>query len=116
MNDAQALTVLLQGAPGWVREVQQMLEQAEVKCVTGPVPDSGGAKAWLAVKAADVERAKAAYDASLDRLLHDDKARAAVKAVADLDADETSCPACDTKFATKGVTRCPECGLNFGGP
>jgi hypothetical protein len=34
---------------------------------------------------------------------------------ADLDAEETSCPACLTTFRTAGVTRCPECGLNFGG-
>lgn len=34
--------------------------------------------------------------------------------VCDLDAEETQCPACLTKFATAGVTRCPECGLNFG--
>jgi len=33
---------------------------------------------------------------------------------ADFDATETSCPACLTPFATAGVTRCPECGLNFG--
>lgn len=36
-------------------------------------------------------------------------------AVVDLDAEETQCPACLTTFSTKGVTRCPECGLNFGG-
>ncbi|MFT4514487.1 MAG: hypothetical protein ACI89X_000044 [Planctomycetota bacterium] len=34
--------------------------------------------------------------------------------VCDLNAEETQCPACLTKFATAGVTRCPECGLNFG--
>ena len=34
--------------------------------------------------------------------------------VCDLDAEETQCPACLTTFATAGVTRCPECGLNFG--
>ena len=35
--------------------------------------------------------------------------------VLDLDAEETQCPACLTTFATAGVTRCPDCGLNFGG-
>lgn len=34
---------------------------------------------------------------------------------ADLDAEETACPACQATFRTAGVTRCPECGLNFGG-
>lgn len=33
---------------------------------------------------------------------------------ADFDAEETSCPACMTPFKTAGVTRCPECGINFG--
>jgi hypothetical protein len=92
-----------------------MLEEAGVRAATRPVPG----KEWLAVLVvaiADVARARAAYEASLDRLLHDERARNAVNAVADLDADETTCPACETKFATKGITRCPECGLNFGGP
>ena len=35
--------------------------------------------------------------------------------VLDLDAEETQCPACLTTFATAGVTRRPDCGLNFGG-
>lgn len=34
--------------------------------------------------------------------------------VCDLDAPETQCPACLTTFATDGISRCPECGLNFG--
>ena len=34
--------------------------------------------------------------------------------VCDLNAEETQCPACLTMFATAGITRCPECGLNFG--
>ncbi|MEO6595775.1 MAG: hypothetical protein ABIP94_13570 [Planctomycetota bacterium] len=32
---------------------------------------------------------------------------------ADLDADETQCPACLTTFQTAGVTRCPDCGLKL---
>ena len=36
-------------------------------------------------------------------------------AVVDLDAEETQCPACLATFATAGVSRCPDCGLNFGG-
>ena len=41
--------------------------------------------------------------------------RKAAETVADLDAEETTCPACQTVFPTAGVTRCPECDLNFGG-
>jgi tRNA(Ile2) C34 agmatinyltransferase TiaS len=33
--------------------------------------------------------------------------------VTDLDAEETQCPACLTKFKTAGVTKCPDCGLHF---
>lgn len=32
---------------------------------------------------------------------------------ADFDAEETTCPACLSKFKTAGVTRCPECGIVF---
>ncbi len=35
--------------------------------------------------------------------------------VCDLDAEETQCPACLATVATAGVSRCPDCGLNFGG-
>jgi tRNA(Ile2) C34 agmatinyltransferase TiaS len=38
----------------------------------------------------------------------------AAQSVVDLDADETVCPACETRFETDSVSRCPECGLNFG--
>ena len=34
--------------------------------------------------------------------------------VCDLNAAETQCPACLKVFAPAGITRCPECGLNFG--
>ncbi|HEX5052172.1 MAG TPA: hypothetical protein VFZ65_10400 [Planctomycetota bacterium] len=32
---------------------------------------------------------------------------------ADLDAEETQCPACLTVFRTAGVVRCPDCGLKL---
>ena len=43
-----------------------------------------------------------------------DEERQAAHTVVDLDADESSCPACQTAFDPK-LGRCPECGLNFGG-
>ena len=46
--------------------------------------------------------------------LSEEEARAA-EMVVDFDAEETTCPACMTTFKTTGTTRCPECGLNFGG-
>ncbi len=38
MTQPKDLTPLLQGATAWVREVQQVLERAEVKAWTGPLP------------------------------------------------------------------------------
>jgi len=40
--------------------------------------------------------------------------RAAADIVLDFDAEEMTCPACLTTFAT-GPDRCPDCGLAFGG-
>jgi Zn finger protein HypA/HybF involved in hydrogenase expression len=42
--------------------------------------------------------------------------RAAADLVVDLEAAETTCPACLTTFATAGVADgcCPDCGLNLG--
>jgi uncharacterized paraquat-inducible protein A len=31
----------------------------------------------------------------------------------DLDAEQTTCPACLHTFAPKGHSRCPDCGLAF---
>jgi predicted amidophosphoribosyltransferase len=39
--------------------------------------------------------------------------RAAADTVVDFDADETTCPACQTPFRPPAA-RCPECGLHFG--
>jgi predicted amidophosphoribosyltransferase len=38
---------------------------------------------------------------------------AAADAVIDLDADESTCPAC-TGTIPRGAARCPECGLRLG--
>ena len=79
MSEGAELTILMQGNVGAVREAQRMLEQAGVRAATRPVPG----KEWLAVlvvATADVARARAAYEASLDRLLHDERARSAVNA------------------------------------
>ena len=109
-----ALTILMHGSLGNVREAQRMLAQAGVPAAVQPVPGKDGLAA-LVVAAADAKRARAAYEASLEQMLANERRPTPEAAVADLDADETVCPACETKFATKGVTRCPDCGLNFGG-
>lgn len=114
MDQPPDLELVLHGTASWVREVQQILEREGVRAYTGPVPSACGTKAWLAVAKTDLSRARAAYDSHLDRMLQTEAERRAVQSVADLDAPETICPACEAKFATAGVDRCPECGLNFG--
>ena len=39
--------------------------------------------------------------------------RAAAEAVLNFDAEEMTCPACGTSFAT-GPAECPDCGLFLG--
>lgn len=115
MNLPADMSMLLRGTPANLREVKLVLDQQGIRNLTGPVPgDATGTKAWLAVARHDEARAMAAYEAHLKR----EVARSGLPVhdhVADFDADETQCPACQTPFKTKGATRCPECGLNFGG-
>lgn len=47
------------------------------------------------------------------RLDPDGEAAAAASHVIDLDAAESSCPAC-TATIPAGKLRCPDCGLRFG--
>ena len=66
----------------------------------------------LAVASEQVEDARAVLQKHWDQDL-EESARKHANTVADFDADETTCPACQTVFKTD-ETRCPECGLNFG--
>lgn len=68
----------------------------------------------LVVASADVSGALTAIENHVGKDLDPD-ARARAERPVDFDADETECPACGTKFGTKGEKRCPDCGLNFGG-
>ena len=65
-----------------------------------------------AVASDQVEDARKVLQGHWDQEL-EVSAREHANTVADFDADETICPACQTVFKTD-VTRCPECGLNFG--
>ena len=66
----------------------------------------------LAVASGDIDVAKATLDAHwLDHL--DDAERDAANIVLDFGADEMTCPACLTTFAT-GPKECPDCGLFLG--
>lgn len=40
MTQREDLAVLLQGTAAWVREVQQVLQRAEVRAFTGPLPST----------------------------------------------------------------------------
>jgi len=64
------------------------------------------------VASEDVEAAQSIYDAHWGEEL-DEEARVAASREIDLDAEENSCPACGSRFATGG-THCPECGLRVG--
>lgn len=107
------LSPLLQGAADYIREISQMLDKLGIKATTGPLPSQWGTRAWLAVASKDLAGAKQAYDAYLDKMVGDEKALQHSRAVADFDAEKTTCPACMSEFATAGVEYCPECGLKF---
>ena len=109
------MQVLFRGKADYLREIAQQLTDAGIRSVSGPLPGGGwGPQAWLAVAGTDTERAMEAHQRHLDRMVQREGLPLLDRA-ADLDADETSCPACTATFKTAGVTRCPECGLNFGG-
>ena len=66
----------------------------------------------LAVASQDVERAKEALEARwMEHLDAAERESAAI--VLDFGADQMTCPACLTTFAT-GPRECPECGLFLG--
>lgn len=109
------MQVVFHGKPDYLREIAQQLAEAGIRSVSGPLPGGGwGTRAWLAVASADAKRAIETHQAHLDRMV-EREGLPLRDVAADLDAEETACPACDTVFRTAGVTRCPECGLNFGG-
>lgn len=115
MNVPDGMRVILQGKADYMREIAQLFQGADISTCSGPMPGGGwGSNAWLAVAGHDSERAMQLYRSHLDRML----AREGLPVrdvVCDFDADETQCPACLTTFRTAGTSRCPECGLNFGG-
>lgn len=115
MNLPDGMQVVFRGKTEYMREIAQQLTDAGIRSVSGPLPGGAwGTYAWLAVASTDTARAIAAHEQHLDRML----AREGLPQqnhAADLDAEETACPACQTVFRTAGVTRCPECGLNFAG-
>ena len=66
----------------------------------------------LAVASHDVDRARTTLETSW--MAHLDEAeREAASIVIDFGADEMTCPACLTSFAT-GPRECPDCGLFLG--
>ena len=108
------MQVLFQGKADYLREIAEQLTSEGIRSVSGPVPGGGWEpRAWLAVASNELQRAIAVHQRHLDRMV-EREGLPLTDSVADLDADETACPACSTKFKTAGVTRCPECGLKFG--
>ncbi|MEM7201405.1 MAG: hypothetical protein AAF628_14135 [Planctomycetota bacterium] len=67
---------------------------------------------WLAVAGHQRDAALQMLDQRwLDGL--DDAGRQAAQTVVDLEAEQTTCPACQTVFQPT-EPRCPDCGLAFG--
>jgi len=107
------MQVVFRGKADYLREIAQQLTAAGIRSVSGPLPGGGwGTHAWLAVASTETERALATHQGHLDRMVQREGLPLQDQ-VADLDAEETACPACLTTFRTAGVTHCPECGLKL---
>lgn len=65
----------------------------------------------LAVASHQIAAAGAVLRQHEEQGLSEDELRAA-NTIADLDAEQTTCPACQGTIPG-GVVRCPECGLRF---
>lgn len=114
MNIPKGMQVLLQGKTDFLQEIAQQMQAASIPVATGPIPGKHWeSRAWLAVASADIERATKVHERHLENMVRREGLPVR-NAHADFDAEETTCPACTTTFKTAGVTRCPECGLNFG--
>lgn len=106
--------VIFQGKADYLKEIAERLIEAGVKCVSGPIPGKHWEqRAWLAVASNETQRAMAIHQAHLDHMVTKEGLPLRDH-VADFDAEEAECPACQTKFKTQGVERCPECGIKFG--
>lgn len=109
------MRVLFEGKVDLLREIAEQLTAAGIRSASGPVPAAGWEpRAWLAVASDRMQEAMAIHQRHLDRMV-EREGLPLVDAAADLDAEETVCPACQTPFRTAGTTRCPDCGLVFGG-
>ena len=107
------MKVLFQGKADYLREIAMVLEAAEIRSASGPMPGSGWEpRAWLAVASNEAQRALDVHRRHQERMV-EREGLPVRDIVTDLDAEETQCPACLTKFKTAGVTKCPDCGLHF---
>lgn len=112
MKIPDGMQVVFRGKAPMIREIAQVITQGGVQVTTGPMPGGWEPQAWLAVASQDASKALAIHSAHQEQMVR--RQGLPVRNVtADLDAEETQCPACLTRFKTAGVTRCPDCGLNF---
>ena len=107
------MQVLFQGKAEALREIAQVLQAAEIRSTTGPLPGGWEPRAWLAVASIDAKRAVEAHRRHLERMV-EREGLPVRDIVADFDAEETQCPACLSKWKSAGTKRCPDCGLKFG--
>lgn len=109
------MKMLFQGKADFLKEVGDRLRESGIRVASGPLPGGGWEqRAWLAVASEEAERALIVHQQHLDHMVRRE-GLPLVDAAVDFDAEESACPACGTAFKTAGTTRCPDCGLNFGG-
>ncbi len=106
------MQVLFQGKADYLREIAQVMTEAEIRVATGPVPGGWEPRAWLAVASEQAQRALAVHKRHLERMVIREGLPVR-DVVTNFDAEETQCPACLTTFRTAGTTKCPDCGLHF---
>ena len=107
---------LLKGDMQYVKAMRARLLEVGIACDVVPEDCTSGACSsfFLAVAKEQAEEAASLLDADWRSELSDE-AQAAAATVIDFDAEEMTCPACLTKFAT-GPEECPDCGLFLGAP
>ena len=116
MSEEPEIAVVAQGDLGHLRDVQNVLRREGLASHMIAPPDSCNGSCtptmYLAVSNDDAQRAARIvfehWGQGVDR-----EALARALQPIDLDAEQTSCPACGTAFGPD-ATRCPSCKLKFG--
>ncbi len=111
----ESTSIIVSGPLEAIRELEQVLAQAGLapRIVPAEAAPEGatGAHVGLAVANEEAPRAIEVIQAHMNEGL-DEAAIRATRAVVDLDAEESTCPACEATIP-QGTPRCPGCGLRL---